>query len=52
MLKVIWDYEGFTYVPRHSKKVVEKRYLEIINFNKKDEYDYDGICNYCDDKLY
>ncbi len=29
MLKVIWDYEGFTFVPSHSKKVIEKRYKQI-----------------------
>ena len=29
MLKVIWDYEGFTFVPSHSKKAIEKRYKQI-----------------------
>ena len=33
MLKIIWDYEGFTFVPSHSKKIVEKRYLEIQSLN-------------------
>lgn len=36
MLKVIWNYEGFTFVPSHCKEVVEKRYKEIIKGKTKE----------------
>ena len=34
MLKFIWNYEGFTFVPTHSKEVIKKRYLEIRRKNE------------------